>query len=241
MRSKWYCKYKLAHRGLHNEKYPENSLGAFENAIKKGFAIETDVRLLKDDTVVIFHDPDLKRMCGVDIKINELTIEDLEKYKLNNSNYTIPTLKEVLELVAGKIPIMIELKPLKKKEHLEEKVYELIKDYKGELAVKSFNPFTMIWFKKHAPQILRGMLSSYFEDFYLPFFYKIALKKLWLFKFVKPDFISYNVDNLPNKYVNKKVPIIAWTITNKEMEENAMKNANNIVFENYIPDNPHNY
>lgn len=238
MRSQWFCKYKLAHRGLHNEMFPENSLGAFENACTYKFAIELDVRILSDGTAVIFHDRNLLRMCGIDKNINDLTLKELDDYKLNGSKYSIPTLKQVLELVDGRTPIMIELKPVNKKEKIEEKVYSLIKDYKGDIAVKSFNPISMMWFKKHAPEVLRGMLSSSFNDIEgLPLLYKQIVKKLRLFSLVKPDFISYNHSDLPNKYVTKrKVPVIAWTITDKEMESEAMKNADNIVFEGYVPE-----
>lgn len=241
MRSKWFCKYKLAHRGLHNEKYPENSLGAFENAYKNGFAIELDVRLLKDGTPVIFHDRNTFRMCSIDKDINEITIDELEKFHLSNSKYTIPTLKQVLELVDGKTPIMIELKPVRKKENIEKITYSLLKNYKGEFAIKSFNPLTMMWFKKHAPEVIRGMLSSYFEGIKLPLLYKLIVKKLYMFHFVKPDFISYSHNDLPNKYVQKrKVPIIAWTIDSPDMEKEVLQKADNIVFENYIPSSPTN-
>ena len=242
MRSNWFCKYKMAHRGLHNDKYPENSLGAFENACKHGFAIELDIRILKDGTPVIFHDENLNRMCGVDKSITDLTIDELPNYPLLNSKYNIPTLQEVLDLVDAKTPLMIELKPVSKKDKIEERTYDLLKDYSGEYAIKSFNPLTMFWFKKHAPQVLRGMLSCYFEDFKLPLFYKVAVKKLWLFNWVKPDFISYNFDNLPNKFVSKrKVPVLAWTIDSKDKEQEAMKVADNVIFENYIPESPINY
>ena len=242
MRNNWFCKYKLAHRGLHNETYPENSIGAFENAMNHGFAIELDVRLLKDNTVVVFHDDNLYRMCGENIELKDLTLAELEKYKLYKTNYTIPTLQEVLDLINGKTPIMIELKPLRAKERLHEKVYNIIQNYSGDLAVKSFNPYTILWFKKHAPNVLRGMLSSFFDGNYLPWIYKVVLKNLYFFGLIKPDFISYNIDNLPNKYVSsKKVPVLAWTIRSKEQEEKALEIADNVIFENYIPENPTNY
>ena len=238
MRSQWFCKYKLAHRGLHNEFFPENSLGAFENACTYKFAIELDVRILKDGTPVIFHDRNTQRMCSIDKYINEITIDELPNYKLNNSKYSIPTLREVLDLVDGRTPIMIELKPVNKKDKIEEKVYALIKEYKGDIAVKSFNPISMMWYKKHAPEIIRGLLSSSFADVdQLPFIYKQIVRKLRMFRFVKPDFISYSYNDLPNKYVTKrKVPVLAWTITNKESEDIAMQHADNIIFEQYIPD-----
>lgn len=250
MRSNWFCKYKMAHRGLHNTKYPENSLGAFQNAVDFGCAIELDARLLKDNTVVVFHDTNLLRMCGVDIELNELTKEQLKDYKLLNSKYTIPTLLEVLDLVSGRVPIMLELKPLKAKYHIEKKVYDIIKDYKGDIAVKSFNPLTMMWFKRHAPNILRGILSCNFsedsnhaKDYEnLPKLFKSILRKMQMFKFVKPDFISFNIDDLPSKYVTKRnVPILAWVINSKDEEGQAYKLANSIIFEGYIPDSPTNY
>ena len=243
MRSRWFCKYKLAHRGLHNEIFPENSLGAFENACTYGFAIELDVRLTSDGTPIVLHDPNTLRMCGVDKNIREVSVDELSDYRLNKTKYSIPTLHEVLDLVNGKVPIMIEIKPASKKDKVEEKVYNVIKDYKGDIAVKSFNPLSMIWFKKHAPKVLRGMLSSYFSEVEdLPYLYKQIIKKLTLFKLVKPDFISYDHNDLPNKYVSKRnVPVLAWTIVSKDIENQVMKLANNVIFEGYIPDSPINY
>lgn len=238
----WVCKYKIAHRGLHNDIYPENSLGAFENACKIGVAIELDVRSTIDGTVVVFHDDNLLRMCGVDIAVKDISSKDLSTYKLLDTKYTIPTLLEVLQTVAGKTPIMIEIKPTSKKEHLAEKVYNLIKDYKGDIAIKSFNPLVVTWFRKHANNIPRGMLASLFSDIHLPFIYKLLLKRLSFFKYAKPHFISYNIHDLPSKYLkNKNVPVLAWVVNNNKMEKNALKLADNIIFENYIPENPTNF
>ena len=237
----WVTKYKIAHRGLHNANLPENSLGAFENAMQKGFAIELDVRLTKDDKVVVFHDDDTLRVCGEKFVIRQTLYEDLKKLKLDSTDYNIPTLEQVLSLINKRVPIMIELKSASKKEQLEPKVYDIIKDYDGDIAIKSFNPISVLWFKKHAPHILRGMLSSYLEDINLPRIYKTIIKKLLLFKFVKPDFISYNFENLPNKYVSrKKVPVIAWTIRDEESQNQALNYASSVIFEGFIPENPLN-
>lgn len=241
-RSNWFCKYKIAHRGLHSDIYPENSLGAFENACKLGFAIELDVRATKDGEVVCFHDGNLRRLCKVDCDINDIESKDLSKYTLLDSEYSIPTLKEVLDTINGKTPLMIEIKPTSKKDKLEEKVYKLIKDYKGDIAIKSFNPFVVMWFKKHAPEIPRGMLSSFFNEIHLPFIYKALLKRLFFYRWAKPDFISYDINNLPNKYLkNRNVPILTWVITSSEMEKIALTYADNVIFENYIPKKPTNY
>ena len=238
MRSDWFLKYKLAHRGLHNDIYPENSLGAYENAIKYGFAIELDIRVLKDGNLVIFHDDNLNRMCGINKKLENITLEEMKEYKLKNTEYTIPTLQEVLTLVDGKVPIMMELKPVSRKMKITQRVYDVIKDYKGDIAVKSFNPLYMLWYKKNAPQILRGMLSSYFHNTNLPKIYRFLIKRLTFYDRIKPDFISYDFTNLPNKYIkNKNTPILAWTITSPQEEMEAMQFANNIIFQDYIPDN----
>lgn len=241
-RTNWFCKYKIAHRGLHNDAMPENSLVAFDNACKLGFAIELDVRLSKDGEVVVFHDFNLKRLCGEDVNLNKLTLSDLKKYHLKGTKHTIPTLKEALDLINGRSPIMIELKPNKRKEHLEEKVYEIIKKYPNDIAIKSFNPVSVLWFKKHAPEVSRGMLAGFLEGIKLPNVYKYVIKRLKFFNLIKPDFISYDFNNLPNKYVSSKnVPVLTWTIRNKEQEKQALEVANNVIFENYIPDSPTNY
>lgn len=241
-RSNWFCKYKIAHRGLHSDTMPENSLVAFDNACNLGFAIELDVRLSKDGEVVVFHDYNLKRICGEDANLNDLNLSALKKFHLNGTKYTIPTLKEVLDLVNGRSPIMIELKPNKRKEHLEEKVYEILKKYPYDVAIKSFNPFSVLWFKKHAPEVPRGMLAGFLEDIKMPKIYKYLIKRLKFFNLIKPDFISYDFGNLPNKYVSSKnVAVLTWTIRSKEQEKQALAVANNVIFENYIPDSPTNY
>lgn len=241
-RSNWYSKYKIAHRGLHDQNNPENSMGAFENACIHSVAIELDVRCTRNGTVICFHDSNLRRMCNVDIDVQDLLDEDLDKYTLLDSQYHIPTLKEVLAKIDGRTPLMIEIKPTNKKEHLEEKVYELIKNYRGDIAIKSFNPLVVTWFKKHAPEIPRGMLSCMFSEAHMPFVYKVLLKRLFFFRWAKPDFISYSIKDLPSKYLkNRNVPILAWVVTNSDMEKTALTLADNVIFENYIPSKPTNY
>ena len=244
MKSKWYLKYKFAQRGLHNNKYPENSLGAFQYAKQKSFGIELDVRLTKDNEVVVFHDDNLQRMCRVNKDVRELTLEELRECRLKETGFTIPTLEEVLDLIHDEVPIIIELKPLKKAPYFPELVYNIIASYKGRVAVKSFNPLYIIWFKKNAPKIIRGMLSCNFTTVYLPFFHRILLRRLALIKRVDPSFISFDINDLPNKYVSKhKLPVIAWTIRSAKTEDETKTSnlAKNIIFEGYIPKNPYNF
>lgn len=235
----WLNKYKIAHRGLHNKLYPENSMPAFENAILSNCAIELDIQLLRDGTIVVFHDTNLKRMCGVDIPLFSLTAEDLPNYKLNGTEYTIPTLQEVLDWVDNKVPLIIEIKAQPKEVEIEARSYAILKHYKGDYAIKSFDPRILIWYKKFAPKVYRGMLSSDFKNIYMSPIKKFILRRLWFFKSVDPDFISYDVQALPNKYVDRhRVPLLAWVIRNPKSEKEALKIADNIIFEGYIPKEP---
>ena len=235
----WLVESYIAHRGLHTDTLPENSLGAFENAIKKGYPIETDVHLLSDGTVVIFHDDSLKRMTDSDGYIKNLTAEELKKYKLAGTEYSIPTLDEFLELVAGRVPVLFEIKNSGKVGELEKALYEKLKGYKGEYAVQSFNPFSLEWFKNNAPEVLRGQLSGCFKNSDLGFFKRLFLKRMALNKKVsEPHFIAYEAKCLPNRYVRKykHLPLLAWTVRSQEEYMHVIKFCDNIIFENFEPE-----
>ena len=142
----WLVNTYIAHKGLHDEESPENSLSAFQKAIDKNYAIELDVRLLSDNTVVVFHDEKISRMTSGDKYVNSLTKEELKDYPLLNSKEVIPTFEEVLNLVNGQVPILIEIKNDGNVGDLEKQVLKLLKEYNGEFAVQSFNPYTIEWF-----------------------------------------------------------------------------------------------
>ena len=226
----------IAHRGFHNEENPENTIGAFERAINNNYAIELDVQLLKDGTVVVVHDNKLSRLCGVDKYVSNLNLEDIQNLNVLNSKYQIPTLKQVLEFVNGRTPLLIEIKNTLKVGELESKVWEILKNYNGEYAIQSFNPFSLEWFKKNAPNVLRGQLASFFKNEDLSFIKKVLLKKLRLNKLSCPHFISYNAEDLPNRYCNKSnLPVLAWTIRNQEDYLKVIKFTDNIIFEGFEP------
>ena len=234
----WLVERFIAHRGLHDEANPENSLGAFQNAINNDHPIELDVHLISDGTVVVFHDSTLSRLTGKDGYLKNLTKSDLKNYNLMGTEFTIPTLQEVLELVDGKVPLLIEIKNLDKVGELESATYKLLKEYKGEYAVQSFNPYSMQWFYKNAPEVLRGQLSSYFKGEKLSFIKKFALKRMLLNKKIShPNFISYNHKNIPNRFVKrfKNLPLIVWVITKQEDYLRVVKYCDNIIFENFEP------
>ena len=127
----------IMHRGSFSYKFPENSIPAFRESVSNHKMIELDLHILKDNTVVVFHDDNLKRMCDKDIMIKDLTYDELKNYKLKETIYNIPTFKEVLDLVGGHVLIDIELKFDVKDHRLENEVINILKNYNGNLYRKS--------------------------------------------------------------------------------------------------------
>ncbi len=235
----WLVETPIAHRGYHDKTAPENSLAAFSKAVEKGYAIELDVQLLADDTVVVFHDESLARMTSNDGYLKYLNKDDIKSLKLAGTKETIPTLAEVLALVDGKVPLLIEVKNKYKVGKLEQAVINLLKHYKGEFAIQSFNPYSLAYFKKHAPNFLRGQLSGYFKGEKLGWLKKLVLKSMRLNKKVsEPHFISYEANALPNRYTKKykNLPLLAWAVKSKEEYLNIIKYCDNVIFENFEPE-----
>lgn len=231
----WIVKTPIAHRGLHNNEIPEMSREAFQNAIDNNYAIEIDVRPLKDGTIVCFHDEALGRMTGHDGFISNCTLSDIAELKLLKSNEHILTLKETLDFIDGRVPVLVDIKNMGKIS-FEKNIWKDLKNYKGEYAVQSFNPLTLEWFKLNAPQVKRGQLASFLKGESLPFWQKFALKRMMLNKrYSEPNFINYALDDLPNRYVNKckkqGLPILCYCVKNEEDKEKAKKYCDNYVFE----------
>lgn len=239
---KWYLRYKIAHRGLHNKDFPENSIGAIKNAISNGFAIELDVRMTKDKQMVVFHDDDLRRVCGVEGTIEGKTLDELKNLRILETDETIPKLTEVLEVVDGEVPLLIELKPSKDRKSFLECVCSVLESYNGRYAVQSFDPRLLVYFRDKFPAVPRGMLSSCFKTTYAPFPQRFFVKNLFLYGRVNPNFISFDASDLPNKRVaSKKVPVLAWTIRSEAREKEVMKYANSVIFEKYVPKQSRNF
>ena len=233
----WLVEKYIAHRGLHDEESAENSLSAFEKAINNGYAIELDVQQIADGTVVVFHDTSLSRITGQDGYLKNLIKEDLSACYLNGTKETIPTLDEALKFINGRTPVIIEIKNTLKVGELESATLELLKNYNGPFAIMSFNPYVLSWFKENAPHILRGLLSSFFKKDNLSVVKRIVLKKMLLNKIAEPNFIAYNTENLPNRYVRKwkNLPLLAWTVRSQEEYMRVVKYSDNIIFENFNP------
>ena len=233
----WLVEKYVAHRGLHDSESAENSLSAFQKAVNKGYVIELDVQQIADGTIVVFHDSSLSRLTGQDGYLKNLIKEDLAHCHLAGTKETIPTFEEVLDLVNGQTPIIIEVKNVLKVGAMESKLLEILKNYKGEFAIMSFNPYVLSWFKENAPQILRGQLSSYFKKDKLSIIKKIVLKRMLLNKIAQPNFIAYDANALPNRYVRKfnNLPLLAWTVRSQEEYMKVVKYCDNIIFENFEP------
>lgn len=235
----WLVKQKIAHRGLHDEVSPENSLSAFKKAVEKGYAIETDVQMTADGILLAFHDEILDRMTDGKGLISQKNFNEICNYTLKNSEEKIPLLSEVLSLVGGKVPLLIEIKSHKNIGPEEEKIKAMLEKYDGQYAFQSFNPFIVKWFKDNMPDVKSGVLSSFFKDVKLSVFQKIILKNLWLNKLAKPDFISYNVDDAANfKKLTKikgTLPILFWTVRSTEQMRLVSEKCDNIIFEDFLP------
>lgn len=237
----WLKDYDYAHRGLHSEKVPENSIPAFERAIRKGYAIELDVHRSKDGVLMVFHDDDLERMTGRKGRIEDLTLTELQSLRLARTGEMIPTFDAVLKAVGGKVPLLIELKNTGHAGKLEVDVCERLKSYAGKFAVQSFSPYSMRWFYKNAPQVLRGQLSATFEEGAeaIPAWQRWGLRHLLTNVMCRPNFINYEKNGVRQPIVKrlrkKGISVFTWTIRSEEERNFVQAYVDSLVFEKFEP------
>lgn len=224
---------KIAHRGLHDDKIPENSLAAFKKCVDNKTAIELDVQLLKDDNIVVFHDPNILRMTGIDKNIKELVVDDLNKIYLKETKEKIPLLKDVLKLVDCKVLLDIELKCDENSHKLENLLINTLNTYNGKVLLKSFNYKAVKYLKKKTDYKVGLLYSNVAKNTSkLKKFFK---ENLNFNIFIKPDFIGCNKKSINDKCIlNFKGPILVWTIkTQKEYDKfNSMNYG--LIFENNL-------
>ena len=227
----WLKKGIVYHRGKHDSEIKENSLTAIKRAVDDNLAIECDVRLTKDEKVVVSHDDSLKRVFGVDKLISECTYEEVYEY----SKGEVPLFSEVLSLVNGKIGIMVEIKSTKNRK-LKKFVYDILKEYKGKYVVVSFDPFILGYFKRKDSSIIRGQISYSYYDSKYPGIVRFLLSRLLLNFISKPHFISYGIDrcNLKvlDKFRKKGYFIIGWTYRDETNKETLSSVYDNMIVEN---------
>ena len=233
-----------AHRGLHDNETqaPENSMAAFRKAVEAGYGIELDVQLTKDMVPVIFHDETLDRVCGVTGKVFDYTYEELKQFHLCKSEERIPLLKDVLEMVAGKVPLIIEIKAYGRAAQVCTVADKLISKYQGVYCIESFDPRAVAWYKKHRPEVIRGQLGSNFrkserkEDMGM-----FCVHYLLANCYCKPDFIAY--DHHYKRNLSRRIACnlygalsVAWTIRS-QAELNAAKDEFSLfIFEKFRPE-----
>ncbi|MBO5666338.1 MAG: glycerophosphodiester phosphodiesterase, partial [Firmicutes bacterium] len=186
--------WSYAHRGLHGEGVPENSMKAFRLALEGGYGIELDIHLLKDGNLAVIHDSSLKRTAGVDVEIEDLTTEDLKNYTLEGTDETIPQFQDVLDLFNGKAPLIVELKAVRGNHAaLTEAAVKMLEKYQGAYCIESFDPRCILWLKKNRPEIIRGQLSQNFlkKDENLSLVLRFVLTHLLANVATVPDFIAF--------------------------------------------------
>lgn len=235
----------IAHRGLfdNREAWPENSLPAFRRAVEAGYGIELDVQLTANHQMVVFHDGNLKRMCGVDKMVYECTYEELLGYPLLNSGQRIPLLQDVLEVIGGKVPLIAEVKSEGDWRETTRTLAEMMKDYPGVYCMESFHPLAVAWYRKHCPGVIRGQLSTDYSKDSLdtPPLERLVLTNLLMNWRSRPDFIAYNhkfAGQFSYRLCRRLFPVenVAWTIRSQEELERAKTTFQVFIFDSFRPE-----
>ena len=228
-----------AHRGLHSrdKAVPENSLAAFRLAAREGYGIELDVQLSKDGHVVVFHDDTLDRVCGVHARVDDLTLRELQELRLCGTDEMIPLFSDVLTSIHGCEALIVELKNGHRNRELCEKTLEQLNHYHGNVCIESFNPLIVMWFRFHAPDLVRGQLATtmknYAED-NIKGFKAFVLHNTLLNVLARPQFIAYRIGYRP-PLVRLCTALGAMNIGWTSHEPRNEKRHDGVIFEFYRP------
>lgn len=237
----WESHY--AHRGLHekNKAVPENSILAFTKAIEAGYGMELDVNLTADGKVVVFHDDSLFRVCGVDKLITQCLSTELSDYRIENTEQTIPLLKDVLQLVAGQVPLIIELKNTKDWPQLCVKTAKLLDDYAGVYCIESFHPGIVGWFYKNRPEVIRGQLSAGYRSLGgTPLWQRLLIASVVTNVVARPHFIAYKHEDAHYRLSLRLFrqlggKLVGWTVRDNDDRVRCMDFFDVIIFEFFRP------
>ncbi|WP_197716910.1 glycerophosphodiester phosphodiesterase [Mesorhizobium sp. DCY119] len=232
----WLTARPIAHRGYHdqNKTVWENTLSAFQRAVDKGFAIECDVHLSSDGVPMIFHDQGLERLTGTDGFIWQRTAGELAALRIGGTADHVPTLRELLDLVDGRVPLVVELKGIPGRDDgLVKRVCDMLHGYKGKVAIMSFDHWLVRQFPAHAKKIPTGLTAYGTKNHEVePHFSMLAYGI---------SFTSYSVTELPNRFVDfvrekLSMPVITWTVRDRAMVEHTFAHADQMTFEGFDPD-----
>lgn len=237
-------RWKYAHRGLHGNNAPENSIAAFRLALEHGYGVELDVHLMADGELAVIHDSSLMRTAGADVRVEDLTAGQLTNYRLEGTDETIPTFRQVLDLVDGKVPLIVELKSVDNNYAvLTQTACQLLEGYKGLYCIESFDPRCIRCLKINRPKIVRGQLahnSLREKEGNVPLLLRFCMTNLLSNFWNRPDFIAYRFADrmgLSVRLCRKlwKVQGVSWTLRS-QVEFDTAVNENWIpIFEGFLP------
>jgi glycerophosphoryl diester phosphodiesterase len=245
----WLVAKPIAHRGLHNKANGilENTISAAEAAIARGFPIELDVQLTADNEAIVFHDFELDRLTGETGLVVERKLSALTGIGISGTmgGDTIPSLKSYLDTIAGRTPLVIEIKSKFNGDmRLTKRVIEILADYNGPFVVKSFDPDIVAYLRENAPNITRGFIGELEyaskSDGFLPPEQKHRMANLLHFSETQPHFLSWRVKDIPcaSTHLSRilgNLPVMTWTVRNPEDRARAEKHADQMVFEGFLP------
>lgn len=225
----WLRGQAYAHRGLHLPGVPENSLSAFRGAIERGMGIECDVQRSSDGQAMVFHDWELDRLTAESGPLAQRGSEELARIELSGGHDRIPTLRRMLEEVAGRVPILIEIKSrrgsFRHAGALCQAVRRVLEGYTGQHAIMSFDPRVVRWFADRSPLTVRGLVVTEENDKALPGRIRRRLS-LWA---ARPDFLAYDIRDLPSRFAaaqrKRGLPVLTWTVRSAEHRERAAQHA----------------
>ena len=221
----------FAHRGLHGAGRVENSRAAFEAAIAAGFGIELDVQASADGEAIVFHDYDLDRLTEASGRVADFGAAALGRIRLKETDEAVPALPEILALIGGRAPLLIELKsPGRRVAGLSGAVNRALDHYDGPVAVMSFNPQIGRWFARHDPARLRGLVVTEAGRRW-----RGALARHFALWRSRPDFLAYDIRDLPSRFASAQrangLRVLTWTCRSDEQKKRAARHADQIIFE----------
>lgn len=232
-----------AHRGLYelDQSVPENSLAAFARAAERGYGIELDVQITSDGEIVVFHDGTLARACGVPGGVKDLSFAEVRALRLFGTEHGIPHFSEVLDTVAGRVPLIVELKAGGDWRSLCRQVQEMLSAYAGDACIESFDPFLVRWFKKNAPSVVRGQLSEAYRYSHknLPWYLSLLMSRLFTNAFTRPHFIAYRLGEkcLSVRFAEHLGAFRAvWTVHGSDDLAKIQCENDAVIFEHFTPD-----
>ena len=244
----WLRNIPIAHRGLHDVSrgIPENSLPAFWAAARAGYPLELDARLLRDGEVVVLHDRDLDRVTHAKGPVSALTTAELRAVALLGvvssgdarlEDARVPLLRDVLDLIAGSTPLLIEIKNEGDAGDIAPAVAAVLDGYRGPFAIQSFDPGTVAWWRDHEPAVVRGLLAGDFRDEDIDEDTRRRLQNLESIGVCEPDFIGYDIRLLPCEAVTRERaagrPVIGWTARSLDAARRAREHCDNVIFEGF--------